>query len=576
MTMRAAFVSILIWLTACGVPKRPPGGDDDDRPATLSISPATSDHLLLNNTPALQDFTATLTYDDGSTRDVTTDTTFTIGGGLGAFAANELTIVAPGEGEVYATSGDRNATATVTAHLRLVRVDPTLSPNTPDLFGGVESPDLAPVIRYPSDNVAMPRNLGDFEIHWTGGGLDVFEASLKSTYADIRIYAPGGNGLAAAGANASWAQFTVPEWTAATATDATIQFAVRGVATASPGTVHAAAPRTIQLGNEPMGGGIYYWASTSTQGGPSGIFRHDMADAGLPAEEYMTTNQTSGRCVACHAVSRDGTRMTAAYDGGPQALGTVVDVATKVAQPASIHWTFSALSPDGKQLLAIYGYQLVVRDSDTQAELATMPETPVTHPELSPDGTRLAYVKPTTLNWDWMFGGGQIYTRTYDPVTHAFGPEQPLVTGGGNNYYPSWSPDGEWIVFNRSDDMTGSGAYDNASAEVWVVKADGSAPPVQLTAANQGLGLTNSWTRFAPFEQTMGANHERVFWLTVSSKRDFGTRLIGTGAPQLWMTAFFPDRTAPDPGAPAFRLPFQSLSTHNHAAQWTEQIVVVQ
>jgi hypothetical protein len=46
----------------------------------------------------------------------------------------------------------------------------------------------------------------------------------------------------------------------------------------------------------------------------------------------------------------------------------------------------------------------------------------------------------------------------------------------------------------------------------------------------------------------------------------------------LWMMAFFQDKVGmtPDPSAWAFRLPFQSLSTHNHSAQWTEQVVVIQ
>jgi WD40 repeat protein len=398
------------------------------------------------------------------------------------------------------------------------------------------------------------------------------------------VYVPGGNGLAAAGPNASWAQFEIAEWNAAIANDSAVRFQVRGVSTSNPGTVQAAPPRTLHLSNEPMQGGIYYWASTAPQGGAYGIFRHDMADTGVPAEEYMTTNQTGGRCVACHSVSRDGTRMSAAYDGGPNGAGAVVDVASRTVEAVTNHWDFSTLSPDGKQLFTIYGYTLTVRDADTQAVLATMTETPVTHPELSPDGTMLAYVRPTTLAWDWMFGGGQIYTRSYDATTYSFGPEQPLVTTGANNYYPSWSPDGRWIVFNRSDDASGTGAYNNPSAAVWVVKADGSSAPIALTAANQGLGLTNSWARFAPFEQTAGATSDRLFWITVSSKRDFGTRLLNTNvadsqkSPQLWMLAFFPDQAGmvSDPSARAFRLPFQSLATHNHAAQWTEKVIVIQ
>jgi hypothetical protein len=31
-----------------------------------------------------------------------------------------------------------------------------------------------------------------------------------------------------------------------------------------------------------------------------------------------------------------------------------------------------------------------------------------------------------------------------------------------------------------------------------------------------------------------------------------------------------------DPTAPAFRLPFQNLTSNNHIAQWTERIIDVQ
>jgi hypothetical protein len=575
-------VSILVWLAACDIPQRPPPSDDPAT-ATLSVAPPASEHLLIDGAPASQAFTATLTYEDGTTRDVTAETAFVIDGSFGAFSGNQLSIVGVGHADVFATWREHTADADVIARLSRVRVDPSLPANTPELFAGQESSVFAPTMLYPNDGVSMPRNLGDFEIHWSGSGLNVFEASLSTEYSDVRLYVPGGNGLAAAGANASWTKFSVAEWESAVAGASTVRFQVRGISPSSPGMVHAAAPRVVHLSNEPMDGGIYYWASTATAGGSSGIFRHDMNEPGVPAEEFLTTNQTGGRCIGCHSLSRDGSRMAVTYDGGNGAA-TVVDVATKVAQPVTNAWNFATLTPDGTQVFTIQGYTLTVRDAVTQTVLATMTETPVTHPEISPDGTQLAYVRPATLNWDWMFGGGQIFTRSYDPVTHVFGPEQPLVTTGANNYYPSWSPDGKWIVFNRSDDTTGNGAYDNPSATVWVVKADASSPPIQLSAANLGLGLTNSWARFAPFEQTSGSNLERMFWVTVSSKRDFGTRRINAGlaesqkVPQLWMMAFFPDRVGavPDPGALAFRLPFQSLDTRNHAAQWTEKVIVLE
>ena len=117
-----------------------------------------------------------------------------------------------------------------------------------------------------------------------------------------------------------------------------------------------------------------------------------------------------------------------------------------------------------------------------------------------------------------------------------------------------------------------------------MTKSDGSGSPVQLQAANAGLGLTNSWGRWAPFQQTVGANNEPIFWVTVSSKRDFGVRRINTGqaegskTPQIWMSPFYVSKAEAgmDPTTPAFRLPFQNLASNNHIAQWTERIVDVQ
>jgi hypothetical protein len=204
-----------------------------------------------------------------------------------------------------------------------------------------------------------------------------------------------------------------------------------------------------------------------------------------------------------------------------------------------------------------------------------------THPDLSADMTKLVYVRATP-GADWSFTNGTIYTRTFDPNTLAFGAETPLVTGGGHNFYPSFSPDGKWVLFNRAP--TGD-AYNNVDSSLWIVKADGSGQPIQLSAFNAAAGgITNSWGRWAPFQQTVGANNEQIFWVTVSSKRDFGVRRINTGlaegskTPQIWMSPFFVSKAeaGQDPTTPAFRLPFQNLASNNHIAQWTERIVDVQ
>src|ERR1041385_4164322 len=80
---------------------------------------------------------------------------------------------------------------------------------------------------------------------------------------------------------------------------------------------------------------------------------------------------------------------------------------------------------------------------------------------------------------------------------------------------------------------------------------------------------------FALFDSTVGSNNAKIFWVTVSSKRDFGTRLVGAGRPQIWMTPFFIDQASAgmDPSVAAFRLPFQDITSNNHIAQWTERVV---
>lgn len=574
---RAAIRSLLLCaFLACGGTA---GDDFDETDATLQIDPPTAELLILNGTPATQSYTATLVAPDGRTKDVTGETVFTVDSAFGAFNGPTASIRTAGKTQVFGQRESLVGTAQILARLESTRVDPSLPPNTPDLFGGAEDPGRAPSIVYPPADVVMPRNLGDFEAHWIDPvGNDIFELSLRTEFANVRVYVPGGNGNPAAGPRPSFAAFLADEWLAAVGLEQTVTYQVRGVSSASPGPVGSTGPRTVKLSNENLEGGLYYWAAAATNG-VYGIYRHDMAKPGQQAEEFLTTQQTSGRCVACHTLSRDGSKMAITYDGGNGA-GSTVDVATATAQPDIAPWNFATYSPDGTQLLTVLAGIVTVRDAATGAAFLNMPAGGyVSHPDLSPDGTRLVYVVVPGLapgsGSDWSFNSGQLFTRSYDPVTKAFGPETPLVTDGVNNFYPSFSPDGQYVLFNRT---TAGGSYDNANASLFVVKSDGSAPPVELATVNKGLGLTNSWGRWAPFQQTLGPTFEQTYWITVSSKRDFGVRLVGAARPQIWMTAFSKDRAAQgqDPTSPAFRLPFQNIDGNNHIAQWTERVVTTQ
>ncbi len=561
-----AVAVVFAGLTGCGHRDLP--GGDGGTGDTLEIMPATATLQVVDGSAATQVYTATLVHADGSKEDVTSTTLFGIDS-IGTFTSNTLSVTEGGKAAVTGLYNATTGSAEVIAQVQSTRVDPSLPPGTPGMFNGSADPTRAPTIVYPASGVIMPRNIGDFEVHWTDtSDNNIWEVSLHTAYSDVYVYVP-------ATTPPSWTAFLPTEWAAAVGNEASIDFEVRGVSTANPGLVGAAPLQTVGLSNEVMAGGLYYWASEAMGSGAYGIFRHDMSKPGQPAQEFMTTDQTNGRCVACHVLSNDGTKMAITYDGGGQ-TATFVDVASGSAQPSGGSWDFGAFTPDGSEFFSVEGGQLVLRNYPSQAVVATVPTTGlVTHINVAADGT-LAYTGvPNGSTPDWAITGGQIVTQTFDQTSNTFGTPKVLVANANNNYYPAFSPDGQWILYDMGSD--GASSYNDASAELWVVKADGSAPPIRLAAADAAAGQTNSWGRWAPFQLTYGANSEPMYFITVSSKRDFGVRLVGQAWPQIWMTPFFGDRAAAgmDPTVPMFRLPFQDITSRNHIAQWTQAVIGV-
>jgi hypothetical protein len=558
-------------VVACG-PNAGPGGDDANPVVSLAVAPATSTLESVNNALVFQDFTVKASYTDGSVVDVTDQVSWYVESQYGQMEAARFLTTGQvgGVATVTATLDDASGTAQVTINIRSTRVDPSAPSNAPDLFaGGTIDPSRAPSINYPPDQVVVPSNLGDYDVHWQDASTnDVWEISLRSAHSDIRVYV---------GASVPrWYAFDAAEWTAASSNQDTVTATVRGVSTTMPGQIGEAAGRIATLADQPIQGGVYYWAS-GTDGqcaGICGIYRHDMAQPGQPAERFYTTVET-GRCVACHVLSRDGTRMAVTYDGGDGA-GTVLDVATRTAAPSMGTWNYGTFTPNADRLVTAISGRLDVRDPATGAVVSAINTGGVfaSQPDFSPTGNVIAYAAVpgrAIPSYNVSFGGASIAIQSYDGAGNYGTPQNIVTSAGENNYYPSVSPDGAWVAFNRS----AGDSYNDPDAEPWVV-AVGGGTPIKLTTASISTGLVNSWVRWAPFEQTVDG--ERMFWLTFSSIRGFGNRLAVGVRPQVWMAAFFPDRAAQglDPTTPAFRLPFQDITTNNHIAQWTEQVVPIE
>ena len=76
----------------------------------------------------------------------------------------------------------------------------------------------------------------------------------------------------------------------------------------------------------------------------------------------------------------------------------------------------------------------------------------------SPDGKRIAFSA-------WM----QIHTKELSAPANA---AKRLTSGTGNEFMPSWSPDGQWIAYVT---------WAHAGGHIWKMRADGSGTPQQLT-----------------------------------------------------------------------------------------------
>lgn len=584
-----ALAAALAWACESGGEHGASGPVDGDLDgASLEISPSSITLAVTGGVPERQRFTVRVHLRDGTTEDVSERAELTIGDPLlGRIEGAVLTArgTAAGESTVRASFKGLSATARVAVRVQHVRVVDPAPPEAPVLLRTAASaPELAPAIVYPTDQTVVPPNLGDFEVHWLDeASADLFEVTVSAGFVDVRVYVAG---TPEAG---SWVSLLPEEWAALGRSHQgeALSVTVRGMRRAERTRAGSAAPIAVQVTEQPVAGGIYYWAARS-RGSASGIYRHDMARAGDRAEPFYTTQATPGkRCVGCHALSRDGTRMAVTYDGGDYSA-SILDVAsrTEVLPLDTYYWNFATFAPGGERLLTAHKGEMTLRDAKTGEVISRIEDVPyATHPDFSPTGDAIAFVAARTPVHDWRFDGGSIMVASFDPDTGTFGPSRHLVDQElcqgprqkqhkRNCFYPSWSPDGQWILFNKSAED----AYDDQSAELWVVPADGSMPPIELDMPNFDRELTNSWARWAPFEQVLGDQGERLFWFTFSSKRDFGVRLVGLRRPQIWMAPFFPERAlrGEEPSAPAFRLPIQSVDSNNHIAQWTEQVVSVE
>jgi hypothetical protein len=600
----------------------PDGGAGADAPAetsgeagplagleSITVSP-TSAHLVAGDSPTSQVFTAKGKFKDGQTKDVTS---------LVAWTATPTTLLSTaqskaspagavgGYGSMTAFFG--NVRASVPVQVTLVEnVLETGAPmNASTLFTGSANASLAPTIAYPLSGALVPPNLETMELQWMpAAGTTLFDWRLLGETIDLNLYTPC-NAVGTTGGCKLVPDATT--WASIVSTlegDDPVTLSVVAVGSTA-GQFGTSAGQPLQFASTGVQGGLYYFNTRGVMfadGGTAsaGIFRYDF-DTGKGGPFF-----TQGDCAGCHALSIDGTKMLAAIcttERGcarPLQLANVDVASVDAALPAMPigDSDTEAWTPDNKYYITTpscgtisttspydcndySGGVFNLVEASTNTLVGTVPIAKGTlFPAFSNDGKHLVYARGNPYQAPLSMLASSLFTIDFtESPTPTWGTEKALVTSAGeNNYYPSYSPDGKWVLFARSQCMTGDptsdcDTYDDPSARAIVVPAAGGTA-IDLATANATGDLDNSWPKWSPFGGSYKSGS--ILWFTMSSIRDYGfevTTVAGNHVRQLWIVGFDPAKAmaGKDPSFAPVWLPFQDVASSNHIGQWTQKVV---
>lgn len=586
---------IAIGGAACG--SSGGGGDDDDPPfSAIEVEPSNATFTVELGGSATQVYTVYGVAGDDRV-DITADCALSVDPAFGGFADATLT-VAPhgGKTSITAACGAASGTALLTVNLRGTIIEPGAPPGSPGIFEGATAgtdPLRSPLIEYPLDGAVSPRNIPSVEVQWTAAGNDLFHVALRSDYVAVDIYTTAVEAL-----------MTPADWTqlVGSAAGANLRFTVEGLLQADPATRHASAPVDVTVTHDDIDQtAIYYWASSQGQ-----ILTQVFGDPDPPT-------QVAGDCTSCHSVSRDGNRIGYSrcvgndcnnlfvgflkYD--PMTSTWVETVNANAMATRASYTTFAPVGnpfPSDSQALAMVSLStghLGLMDPDTGAAVPSNAADAsgagsALMADWSPDGSSVVFVQtPTPGQWIDL-DDGRIATMSYAYAngSHTFGAPQlitptPVTLPSGtydNFFFPSFSPDGELIVFNAAR----SGWRNFTDAHIpgqRLMLADAAGTWVQdLTALNGGdVSLDITWPHWAP------SISDEYYWIVFSSERDYGHRSTrATGAPcvgngvlqckQIWLAAISRARLEQggvDPSAAPMWLPGQSPTANNISPYWS-------
>ncbi len=514
-----------------------------------------------------------------------------------------------GTAQIYAHHGTLCTSTSLTITLNYVdsSAEPQLGLGANFAGTAVSGAPVALDLVYPPDGALVPKDFAPITFQWlASGGANAFDLRFTSQVAQIDVVGGAnwakGPGYVVTIPAATWAKLfaldQVDAWT--------VQVLQTSASGGKAGAVSGGKTQVLKVTQQMVGGALYYW-NTSYQA-------VRVLESGQTSAKSLST--AGGMCPGCHSISPDGSTVAVSFMTGSgfssmsMALFTAKsgqtppwlhpNAASKLAASFTISAAFSKAhftATDKRLVVPSSGSFLPITPTKLQVvDLLLGTGNPLVQggdlgqqawPTWSSDGTKIVYVSGKSVGQGF---SASEKTQLYSvPFNNGSGGNATELSGANDpayaQFYPVFSPDGAYVVYNRAADganncaqnagNTGANGgpntsdnsytYDNCHSELWAVPAAGG-KAVRLDAANAGTDQTNSWPTFG---NVVGQHH----WLGFSSRRNYGFLHTGSpAAPQIWISAMDPaaTQTGADGSFPALWLPGQDIDAGCHLARWSE------
>jgi len=498
---------------------------------------------------------------------------------------------------VTALSQGLTAVADATVKLSVTQNPGALSDADQAIFDSPAAVPSGGALLYPYDKTVFARGILAPEIMWSSPvPADGWMIHLREDYLDAKIYVKMDAPLGYLMSEELWGKLTVSN----AGEDVKVE-----VSRLTGGVAYQPISETWSVAQGSLRGSIYYWAvntgqlmkispgqATPTQVFDSGAFDQVGNPAPPDYDGYQppwSQGVNSKRCVACHVVSKDGSRIAALFERKsqtPSPWGTIdltqpTPQVVQVTSYATSNAIYLGITPDGKQVVENSSdFRLRLKDSATGAFLPSDLDNIVdktADPAFSPDGKLLAFSSNITGFYPVEFTRADLDVFDYDATTSVFSNRRQIAAGGAQAIaFPSFSPDSQFVVYQKGDysrakyGTNGVGHDDLYITDV--AKAIGEIP---LDLAN-GVGYLEPKNRQINYQPTV--NPIAVggyFWVVFVSPRDYGNRMLSNADPtyenrkQLWVAAVDVNpQPGKDPSHPAFLLRGQDIATTNMSGYW--------